>query len=261
MLFAHKVIKITEDILKMPRGKETTQTSYKTTRNRRGEDDSSKLKKSVDANSKKLNKIKTAAEEQLDLGPPKKKKADNTVPKAKTKTSTSKKTTEEPKSSTLTATRFREDDNFMEFEVTGDNDAFPSDEEAAFTDKSSQCEEDSETEDGEIELSQNNNATLKRNNHEIPDSPQSGISSKGEDDQNVSLEESFLIMQDFLLHKGVLSESLGQEDLDEFLEGVKLGKEKGGTKKGSRSQEKEASQMQMKTKNRSRKSASYKTAA
>ena len=244
----------------MPRGKGTTQAPGKTTCNRRGQDDSSKLKKSADANSKKLNKRKLVTEDQGDSGLTKKKKLDRSVPKAKTKNSTRKRTAEEPKSCTSTATRFREDDNFIEFEVTGDNDAFPSnDEEAGLTDKSSQCEEDSETKDGEIELSQNNNATREGKDCEESDLLQSEISSKGEVDQNVSLKESFSIMQDFLLHKGVLSESLGQDDLEEFLEGVKLGKEKGGIPKGSRMQEKVATQMQtMKVKNRTCKTVSHK---
>ena len=211
----------------MPRGKGTLQGSCKMTHNRKGLDDSSKLKKTTDTSSKKLNKRKSGAEEQSDPEPTKKKKLDSMVSKARTKNSTSKKIAEEPKSCTSTATRFREDDNFIEFEVTGDNDMFPSDdEEAGLTDKSLQCEEDSETEDGEIELSQNNNATREGNNQKEPDSPQSKISSEGEVDQNVSLKESFSIMQDLLLHKGVLSLSLGQDDLEEFLEGVKLGKEK-----------------------------------
>ena len=62
------------------------------------------------------------------------------------------------------------------------------------------------------------NAMVETTEKEDPPAPLSTAEKDAQ--QKVSLNESFTMMQDFLLHKGVLSESMSQEDLDEFLEGV-----------------------------------------
>ena len=41
----------------------------------------------------------------------------------------------------------------------------------------------------------------------------------------VLLKDSFTMMQDFLIHKGVLSNSISEDDLNEFLQGVELGQQ------------------------------------
>ena len=97
---------------------------------------------------------------------------------------------------TVTMTgRFLEEDNVIEFSATNEEDEFPSEEDNSET--QSEEESDEESEEGEIveEISQNNNVMV----NVMP-------STSGEG--NVPLRESFEMMQDFLIHKGVLLESM-----------------------------------------------------
>ena len=224
----------------MPRGKSSTVGVAKMGHNRAAQNDSTKLK----PESKRKLSIDKAKQEKAgdNASASKKKKFSSdleeitTVPKQSTVTrnlANNKQLVTAPnqpngKDRSTTTTRFREDDNFVKFEVTGASEDFPSDEDNPDVDQdtaSSQSDNESEAEEGELDLSQNNNATLPCSLGAV-----NPVSHTNEEDteQNVSLTESFAMMQDFLFHKGVLCKSMGKDDLEEFLEGVKLGK--GGDK-------------------------------
>ena len=127
--------------------------------------------------------------------------------------------------------RFLEDDNFIDVEVTDDLDDFPDCE-----GNISSQETESDASDGEVEIgrSSNNNATrVQSANYE---DTRAGTST---DNRNVQFElsvqqevgasketpqptlvQSFNMMQDFMLHKGLIEREFGQDDMQEFLQGA-----------------------------------------
>ena len=115
----------------------------------------------------------------------------------------------DPNNRSMATAKFVKDDNIVEFGATEDQDEFPS--EGEIEDSQSEDESlagsESEIEPEDKSESQNNNATVD------PEPSTSG-------GFRPNLHESFEMMQDFLLHKGVLSTSMSQDDMQEFIEGV-----------------------------------------
>ena len=199
----------------MPRGDKSTAPSRKSTRNWGVDHDSAKLNQaksnsggSKDANTQK--KCKTTEKEYLTENPvtPKKKKKNSNV-KSSSASVMETSALDDPKAKATTTAKFCEEDNFVEFEVSGEADEFPSDAEMG----SEHSEVSSDEEDSEIILSQNNNANIEQTNQ-----VDNAITDK------VTLKDSFSMMQDFLIHKGVLSNSMSEDDMNEFLKGVELGR-------------------------------------
>ena len=136
--------------------------------------------------------------------------------------------------------RFSEDDNFVDMEVTDDLDHFPDGEGNI---SSQETESDSDATDGEVEIgrSSNNNATKAQQSANYEDArpgtsadnrnvqfelsvqqvtmeePEMGTSKKT---PQPTLVQSFNMMQDFMLHKGLIDREFGQDDMKEFLQGA-----------------------------------------
>ena len=117
---------------------------------------------------------------------------------------------DDPKVRATTTANFCKEDNFVEFEVSGEADEFKSHAEM----RSEHSEVSSDEDDSEIILSQNNNASIEQSDH---------TGNVELDKDKVSLKDSFAMMQDFLIHKGVLSNSMSEDDMNDFLKGVELG--------------------------------------
>ena len=120
----------------------------------------------------------------------------------------------EPKGKSTMAC-FIEDDNYVEFEASNEQEEFPSEDEEDPGDASDM----SEPEEGEIATggqSENNNSNV-----------QPGTSDTNAQVFELALWESFSMMQDFLIHKGILSTSMTEGDMEEFVHGAVTGLESG----------------------------------
>ena len=152
----------------------------------------------------------------------------------------------------MTRAHITEDDNFVEFAVTDEGKFLSeSEQEAELQQQSSDDESSAEEDANELQLtiSINNNATVDAR-------PGCSYDTKGDDEDEVyegfkrkkeprrsrsrsvtreqqpdspakemesrpSLTQAFSMVQDFMLHKGIIEDELVEEDMEEFLEGVK----------------------------------------
>ena len=200
----------------MPKGDKSTASSRKSTHNRGAKNDSAKLNpakrnldSTKDANAQKRCKIPEKGPVTETPTTPKKRKKNLNI-KGKTAPVSENSAPDDPKAMATTMANFCEEDNFVEFEVSGETDEFLSDVEM----RSEHSEVSSDEDDSEIILSQNNNANIEHSDHPVNAEP---------DKDKVSVKDSFTMMQDFLIHKGVLSNSMSEDDMNEFLKGVELG--------------------------------------
>ena len=214
----------------MPRSKAIVLKSPKWTCNRTMKNDSANLNQKAVAPKepktpkKRKSSLVTASEEKVAAKSSKKKKITNSK-KEETFCAESEDLSEvddqdaltDPQCRDMTTADFVNDDNVKECGTTNEHEEFPSDEEDE--NQSTNYSDDSEAgEEGEItevmEEASNNNATI-----DLQPSSSNEI-------QRPNLHESFEMMQDFLLHKGVLTTAMSDKDKEEFMSGVQLGWDK-----------------------------------
>ena len=114
----------------------------------------------------------------------------------------------------VVSAHFVDDDNYIDMDITDD---FPSDEENMSQEDEDNEDEDSETEvEAAVQKGHNNNATLVQDS----EGEEGEIKDLSDGKQWPSFKQAFNMMQDFMLHKGILTDSMSEEDMLEFLEGA-----------------------------------------